>query len=62
MHACIYVHMSVRMYVCMYGTAHVQVYKQTHVMHHASRNFEDNSSVGLIRHEEYTAHERSLMS
>ena len=31
-----------------YGTAHIQVYKQTHVMHHASRNFEDNLHVGLM--------------
>ena len=46
----------------MYGTAHVQVYKQTCVMRHALRNFEDNARVGLVRHEEYTAHERLLMS
>ena len=39
------------------GTAHVQVYKQTRVMHHALRNFEDNSCVGLVQHEKYTARE-----
>ena len=36
------------------GTAHIQVYKQTHVTRRASRNFEDNSHVGLVQHEEYT--------
>ena len=46
----------------IYGTAHVQVYKQTCVMRRASRKFEDNSCVGLVQHEEYTAHERLLMS
>ena len=46
----------------MYGTAHVQVYKQKHVTSRALRNFEDNSCVGLMRHEEYAAHERLLMS
>ena len=45
-----------------YGTAHVQVYKQMHVTHHAFRNFEDNLRVGLVRHEEYTARERLLMN
>ena len=45
-----------------YGTAHIQVYKQTCVTHRALRNFEDNLRVGLVRHEEYTAHERLLMS
>ena len=45
-----------------YGTTHIQVYKQTCVMRRASRNFEDNSHVGLVRHEEYTARERLLMS
>ena len=46
----------------MVATAHVQVYKQMHVTHRAWRKFEDNSRVGLVRHEEYTAHERLLMS
>ena len=46
----------------IYGTAHVQVYKQTHVTHHASRNFEDNSHVGLVWHEEYNACEWLLMN
>ena len=41
-----------------YGTAHV---KQTRVTHRASRNLEDNSHVGLVRHE-YTAREQLLMS
>ena len=41
----------------IYGTAHVQVYKQMRVTHRASRNFEDNSRVGLVQHEEYTARE-----
>ena len=45
-----------------YGTAHIQVYNQTHLTRHALRNFEDNSHVGLVRHEEYTACERLLMS
>ena len=45
-----------------YGTAHVQVYKQMRVTRHASRNFEDNLRVGLMRHKEYTARERLLMS
>ena len=45
-----------------YGTAHVQVYKQTHVTHCALRNFACNSRVGLIRHEEYTTREWLLMS
>ena len=31
-------------------------------MRRALRNFEDNSSVGLMQHEEYTAREWSLMS
>ena len=30
-----------------YGTAHVQVYKQTHVTHHASRNFKITCVLGL---------------
>ena len=46
----------------VYSTAHVQVYKQTHVTHRALRKFEDNSCIGLMRHEEYTARERLLMS
>ena len=50
------------MNVYSYGTAHAQVYKQTHVTHRASRNFEDNLCVGLVQHEEYTAHKRLLMS
>ena len=37
------------------STAHVQVYNKTHATHHASRNFVDNSCVGLMQHEEYTA-------
>ena len=41
-----------------YGTAHV---KQTRVTHRASRNLEDNSHVGLVRHE-YIAREQLLMS
>ena len=46
-----------------YSTAHVQVYKQTHVTRRASRKFEDtNLRVRLMRHEEYTARERLLMS
>ena len=54
------------MYLCFmcvysYGTAHVQVYKQTCVMHRALRNFENYLHVGLMRHEEYTARERLLM-
>ena len=48
--------------VISYGTAHIQVYKQTRVMRCALRNFEDNSRVGLMLHKEYTAHERLLMS
>ena len=44
--------------ILVYGTAHVQVYKQTHVTRHVSRNFEDDSRVGLVRHKEYTARER----
>ena len=40
-----------------YGTAHVQVYKQTCVTHCALRNFKDNSRVGLMRHEDYTTRE-----
>ena len=52
------------MYVCtvVYSTAHIQVYKQTRVTHRALRKFEDNSCIGLMRHEEYTARERLLMS
>ena len=45
-----------------YGTAHIQVYKQTRVTCHTSRNFEDNSCCWLMQHEEYTACERLLMS
>ena len=44
-----------------YGTAHIQVYKQTVVMHRALRNFEDNSCVGLVPHKEYTACVRLLI-
>ena len=50
------------MCIYMYGTAHVQVYKQMRVMHCASRNFACNSRVGLVQHEEYTAHKRLLIS
>ena len=46
----------------LYGTVHVQVYKQTRVMHHALRDFEDNLRVGLMRHKNYTTRERLLMS
>ena len=45
-----------------YGTTHVQVYKQTHVMRRTLRNIVCNSPLGLVRHEEYTARERLLMS
>ena len=45
-----------------YGTVHVQVCKQMRVTRCALRNFEDNSRVGLMQHEEYTARERLLMS
>ena len=41
----------------MYGTAHVQVYKQTRVMRRALRNFKDNSRVGLMQQEEFTTRE-----
>ena len=44
-----------------YGSAHIQVYKQMCITRRASRNFEDNSRVGLVRHQEYTACERLLM-
>ena len=37
-------------------TAHIQVYKKMRVTFHASRKFEDNSRVKLVRHEKYTAH------
>ena len=40
-----------KLYACIYSTAHVQVYKKTQVMIHASRNFAFNSRVGLVRHE-----------
>ena len=50
------------LYIEIYGTAHVQVYKLTCVTRHASRNFTCNSCVGLVRHEEYTAREQLLMS
>ena len=46
----------------VYSTAYIQVYKKTHVMRRALRNFEDNSYVGLVQHKEYTARERLLMS
>ena len=49
-------------YNTIYCTAHVQVYKQTRITCHASRNFEDNSRVGLMRHKEYTACKQLLMS
>ena len=49
-------------YFIIYGTTHVQIYKQTHVMHRALRNFACNSRVGLTQHKEYTARERLLMS
>ena len=45
-----------------YGTAHIQVFKQAHVTRCALRNFEDNLRVGLVRHKEYTACKRLLMS
>ena len=45
-----------------YGIAHIQVYKLTHVTHRALRNFACNSCVGPMRHEEYTARERLLMT
>ena len=45
-----------------YGTAHVHVYKLTHVTRLALRKFACNSQVGLMRYEEYTARERLLMS
>ena len=48
------------MYV--YGTAHIQVYKNTHVIVHALRNLEDNLHVGFILHKEYTARKWLLMS
>ena len=32
---------------CKYGTAHIQVYKQTRVMHCTSRNFEHTRVLGL---------------
>ena len=48
--------------ILLYGTAHVQVYKQTRVTCLALRNFAYNSRVGLVRHEENTACERLLMS
>ena len=54
--------MYVCMYVCMYGIAHVQVYKKTRVVHRASRNFEDNLRVRLMQHEEHTTCEQLLMS
>ena len=41
----------------IYGTAHVQVYKLMGVTRRASRNFACSSHVGLVQHEEYTAHE-----
>ena len=40
-----------------YGTAHVQVYKKTRVILRDSENFEDNSRVRRVRHEEYIARE-----
>ena len=49
-----HLHMQLASYIYIYGTAHIQVYKQTHVTCRASRNFEDNSHVGLVQHEEYT--------
>ena len=49
-----HLHMQLASYIYIYGTAHIQVYKQTHVTSCASRNFEDNSHVGLMQHEEYT--------
>ena len=45
-----------------YDTAHVQVYKLTHVTRRASRNFACSSRVGLVRHEEYTSCKQLLMS
>ena len=35
---------------------------QMRVMRHASRNFEDNLRVGLVRHKNYATQERLLMS
>ena len=62
MYVCMYI--CICMYVCLYiyNIAHIQVYKPTHVTCCASRNFEDNLRVGLVRHEEYTAHKQLLMS
>ena len=56
LYVCLYVCMYVCMYVCVciYDTAHVQVYKQTCVTCRTSRNFEDNLCIGLVQHEEYT--------
>ena len=36
--------------------------QKTHVTLRASRNFEDNLRVGLVRYEAYTAHEQLLTS
>ena len=49
-----HLHMQLASYIYIYGTAHIQVYKQTHVTRRTSRNFEDNSHVGLVQHEEYS--------
>ena len=58
---CMSVYVCLCTYVCMYGTAHVQIYKQTRVTRCTLRNFACNSCVGLMQHEEYTAHEQLLM-
>ena len=52
------------MYVCMYSSIQYSSRPslQTRVTHRALRKFEDNSCIGLMRHEEYTARERLLMS
>ena len=47
-----HVHMQLASYI--YGTSHIQVYKQMHVTRRVSRNFEDNLHFGLEQHKEYT--------
>ena len=58
MPSCVMILILSRRALVIYGTAQVQVYKLTH---RASRNFASNSHVGLVRHEEYTAHEQLLI-
>ena len=50
-----------KVYSVRYNTAHIQVYKTMRVMLRALRNFEDNSLVGLVQHEKYTAWKRLKM-